>query len=170
MGKETFQRRTHLPGTDPAILVMGVVEMPVEIRVREATPDDAEAVAELLQQLGYPNTPDSVRSRLDELSLKSDYRAFVAECGGQVAGVVGFHVIQFFERDGLWCRLTALVVGDRFRGRGVGRRLVEHVEAIATDLGCSQVELNSGEQRIGAHAFYSHLGYEQVSRRFRKLL
>lgn len=142
----------------------------VDVIVREAQERDAGGVAKLLNQLGYPNSPEQVAHRLPTLAEAADYGAFVAEVDGQIVGVAAFHVVRFFEKAGRWCRLTALVVRKGMRGQGIGRRLVERVEAEARTLGCEQLELNSGDQRVDAHAFYEHLGYERVSQRFRKQL
>jgi N-acetylglutamate synthase-like GNAT family acetyltransferase len=123
------------------------------LTVRDAVQQDAPAIAELFTQLGYPNTATGVTQRLQEISQDADYRALVAVLDGQVVEVAGLHVIHFFEKEGTWCRLTALVVGEEYRDRGIGRILVEAVERAARDRDCMQVELNSGEHRIDAHAF-----------------
>jgi GNAT superfamily N-acetyltransferase len=141
-----------------------------ELTVRDATQQDAAAVAELLGQLGYPSDVFRVRARLQQVDQAEDYGAYVGVLEGEIVGVASLHVIRFFEKDGVWCRLTALVVRDDVRGRGVGRCQVERVEEVARARRCGQVEVNSGDQRSDAHAFYEHMGYEQVSRRFRKLL
>jgi GNAT superfamily N-acetyltransferase len=93
---------------------------------------------------------------------------FVAEVGGRVAGLAGLRVLTLVERDEPVGRLIALVVGEPFRGRGVGRALVAHVEARARRAGCVQLDLSSSDRRDGAHAFYRRLGFADVSRRFVK--
>ena len=67
-------------------------------------------------------------------------------------------------------RVTALVVDGRARGRGVGKRLMEHAEHLAAAAGCGAVELTSAVGRVEAHAFYCSIGYEANSVRFRKAL
>ena len=54
--------------------------------VRQATPDDADAVARLLTQLGYPASADAVVPRLARLRAAGD-ELFVAEVGGRVVGL-----------------------------------------------------------------------------------
>jgi GNAT superfamily N-acetyltransferase len=46
-----------------------------------------------------------------------------------------------------------MVVTERLRGRGIGRALVERVEAEAQGAGCDRLELTTSEQRGDAHAF-----------------
>lgn len=63
-----------------------------------------------------------------------------------------------------------LVVDDEHRSTGVGAALLEHFERRARAAGCRTVELDSGRQRLDAHRFYRRLGYEDVSRHFRRSL
>jgi histone acetyltransferase (RNA polymerase elongator complex component) len=58
--------------------------------------------------------------------------------------------------------IRGIVVGDRWRHRGVGRRLMELAERLAAEHGLSAVRLRSGAQRDGAHAFYRALGYREL--------
>ena len=67
-------------------------------------------------------------------------------------------------------RVTALVVDRRARRRGVGKLLMEHAELMGSAAGCEFVELTSAMDRAEAHAFYSGIGYEPNSLRFRKPL
>ena len=48
------------------------------LTVRDARPGDAEAIAALLGQLGYPTEPRAVESRLERLIIVGD-RVVVAE-------------------------------------------------------------------------------------------
>jgi GNAT superfamily N-acetyltransferase len=77
-------------------------------------------------------------------------------------------VLTLIERDEPVERLVTLVVGEPFRGRGVGGALVAHVEARARRARCVQLDLSSSDRRDGAHAIYRPLGLADVSRRFVK--
>ena len=67
-------------------------------------------------------------------------------------------------------RITALVVDVEQRKGGVGRALVTAAEQALTRSGCGLLEITSHQRRVDAHAFYKHLGYEQTSVRFAKIL
>jgi GNAT superfamily N-acetyltransferase len=138
--------------------------------VRDARPADAAACAELLGQLGYPTDTSTVRGRIDRFAGDPVSRMFVAEAGGRVVGLAAVSALPLVERDGRWARLSAIVVDEDARGRGVGRALVDAVEAEAAARGCGYVEVTTADRRAHAHAFYRRLGYERVSRRFLKTL
>jgi GNAT superfamily N-acetyltransferase len=93
---------------------------------------------------------------------------FVAEEGGTILGFAVMSVIHLVQGDQPLCRLTAIAVAHGARGRGVGRSLVENVEEHARGLGCERLEVTSGHQREGAHAFYERLGFQERPHRYLK--
>jgi GNAT superfamily N-acetyltransferase len=141
------------------------------VRIREARPEDAPALAELLEELGYPASAVALRTRLRAFAAAGSF-VLIAEDGGRVLGLASATVLPLLHEDGGWCRLSALVVGADRRRAGIGRKLVGEVEERAAAAGCRYLEVTSGEQpeREAAHAFYEALGLEQVSRRYLKEL
>jgi GNAT superfamily N-acetyltransferase len=137
--------------------------------IRDAAPGDAEAVATLLTQLGYPSEPDAVEARLDRLRVVGD-RVVVAELEGNVVGVAHLQVSPALERDRPAGKLGALVVDEAQRGHGIGRALVEAMEAEARLRGCELFFLTTSERREDAHAFYEDVGLEQTGRRYTRTL
>jgi GNAT superfamily N-acetyltransferase len=53
---------------------------------------------------------------------------------------------------------------------GVGKALMSSLETAAQEAGCTKIEITSGTQRDGAHAFYTRLGYSEKPKRFLKSL
>jgi GNAT superfamily N-acetyltransferase len=140
------------------------------VTMRAACPDDAERVAALLRELGYPETVAFARDKLGALAASDSDDVLVAEADGGVVGIVHLHVAELFQRAGRTGRIMALVVDEAMRGGGVGRALMEAAERRAAELGCCQVEATSGFHREGAHAFYRRLGYAERRRHFMKRL
>ena len=141
----------------------------MDLTVRDALPEDAGAIAILLGQLGYPAEPAAVESRLERLRIVGD-RVVVAEVGGRVAGLAHLHVSPAIEYDGDAAKVSALVVDERFRRRGVGEALMRAVEDEARARGCVILFLTTAERREDAHAFYRSIGLEETGRRFAKRL
>jgi len=140
------------------------------IEVRAATLDDAAAIAELLRQLGYPNTPDEVRGRLDAMGTDAGDRGLVACADDAVLGFAAVHLIPMIHHDGCVARITAFVVADSARGRGIGTALFAACEAYAASRAAERLEVTSGDQRTGAHAFYIRRGCAREGQRFTKRL
>jgi GNAT superfamily N-acetyltransferase len=137
--------------------------------IRDARADDAAAIATLLGQLGYPVEPEAVPPRLERLAAAGD-RAVVAEVDGDVVGLASLRVSQSIEYDTSAGQLASLVVDEAHRGMGVGRALVEAMEAEARARGCGAFFVTTAERRADAHAFYERLGLDHTGRRYGKLL
>jgi GNAT superfamily N-acetyltransferase len=137
--------------------------------IRDARPADADAIARLLTQLGYPTEAEAVASRLDRLLIVGD-RVVVAELDGAVVGLAHLQVTPAIERDRPAAKLGALVVDEAHRGHGIGRLLVEAMEGEARRRGCELLFLTTSERRDDAHAFYEHVGLEQTGRRYGRTL
>jgi ribosomal protein S18 acetylase RimI-like enzyme len=139
--------------------------------MRPATPTDAPAIAALLTQLGYPPTPDEARDRLAALNARGGFdRVIVAEREGQVVAVMTLHLTPELHRPKPLGRVTALVVDESVRGRGVGAAMMAEAERIFRAEGAGLVELTSNMRRVDAHRFYERLGYQRTSFRFAKEL
>lgn len=84
--------------------------------VRDATPLDADAVAGLLTQLGYPTSEVKAAERLAILADHPGARVLVADSPQGVVGVVSFQVIPLLAEGGSFARITALAVDpDQWR-------------------------------------------------------
>jgi ribosomal protein S18 acetylase RimI-like enzyme len=78
---------------------------------------------------------------------------------GVTDGAVMASVMAGYEGHRGW--MNYLAVSARFRGRGFGRALVEHVERALLERGCPKVNLQVRASNPQAVAFYRRLGYAQ---------
>jgi ribosomal protein S18 acetylase RimI-like enzyme len=78
---------------------------------------------------------------------------------GMADGAVMASVMAGYEGHRGW--MNYLAVAPRFRGRGFGRALVEHVERALLERGCPKVNLQVRASNPEAVAFYRRLGYVQ---------
>ncbi|MEP6688103.1 MAG: GNAT family N-acetyltransferase [Gemmatimonadales bacterium] len=67
---------------------------------------------------------------------------------------------QELLESGRRCEILGLVVDEAHRSRGVGRRLVEQIEAWAAARGLERMTVRSSVARLDSHPFYEPLGYE----------
>lgn len=139
--------------------------------VRRGTPADAAAIAPLLAALGYPAEPADVTARLAKLLGSPRDAVLVVEGeGGAVLGVLALHWGAMLHLPAPIARIGSLVVAEAARGRGVGALLLREAAALARAEGCADLELTSGRQRHGAHAFYAAQGFDPTALRFRRAL
>jgi GNAT superfamily N-acetyltransferase len=137
-------------------------------RVRAATAADAAAIAELMTELGYPTTPAEMEERLAAIFTDETCVTLVAEADGRVVSVAGAALGRYWEKNGVYSRLTVLVVSSAVRGRGIGRQLVEAIERWSAAQGARDVIVNSGLHRADAHRFYESCGFVKTGYRFVK--
>ena len=145
-------------------------ERAFEIIVRDAEDSDCEAIAKLLAALGYPQTPDVAAQRIRKLGKRLHARVLVALHDSEIVGLLSLHIIPLLHLSGNLCRVTALVVSEEHRRKHIGQRLLHVAEAYAKSNDCVKVEITSGDQRCDAHTFYQQVGYQEVSRRFVKMI
>ena len=127
--------------------------------LRAATPDDAEAIAALFTDEGYPAGPSDIAERLARFE-PPDGAVTVAEHEGVLLGFIAAHALPRFEHGDSIVRVLALVVDAGARERGVGRALIAAVERMGTQRGAAFVELTAGHHRPDARHLYESLGYD----------
>ncbi len=130
---------------------------------------DGAAIAALLGQLGYETEASAVAPRLERLVIVGD-RVVVAELDDEVVGLAYLHASPTIEHERPAAKIGALVVDEPHRGEGIGRALVEAMEAEARARRCALLFLTTGVGREGAHAFYARVGLEETGKRFTKSL
>jgi GNAT superfamily N-acetyltransferase len=138
--------------------------------IRDAALSDHQQIAMLVTALGYPTNAGDMKERLEALFAEPSYTTLVAELGGAVVGMAGACIARFYERNGVYARLCALVVSGESSGHGVGAALVRVVEKSAIERGAAEIFLNSGVQRESSNVFYEKLGYRATGVRFSKEL
>jgi GNAT superfamily N-acetyltransferase len=129
------------------------------IDLRSATVADAERIAALFTDEGYPSGPSDIVDRLARFDSDGS-RVIVADNGGEVLGFVAVHALPRFEHSDRIIRIMALVVDAGERGRGIGRLLMEEAERIGRDLDAAFAEVTAGHHRPDARRLYEELGYD----------
>ena len=81
------------------------------------------------------------------------WRATVLLEGGVVRAFAGWRVQEMLAHGRL-LYVDDLVTDANARSRGHGKVLLDWLKAQAVRLGCDNLQLDSGTQRIDAHAFY----------------
>lgn len=144
-----------------------------QISVRVASESDAEAIASLSAQLGYPTSVDEMRERYLRIRAERNSEVFVAE-RAEDSRVVGWtHVVPRLQlEDAPHAELAGLVVDESVRSTGVGAALLAAAEDWARAQGFSTMRLRSNVIRERAHRFYEREGYRRIKSQavFRKPL
>jgi GNAT superfamily N-acetyltransferase len=127
--------------------------------VRRAVPADAERIASLFTDEGYPSGPSDIVERLGRFDSEHS-QVLVADHDGEVLGFVAVHALPRFEHSDRIVRVMALVVDAGVRERGIGRLLMEEAERVGREVGAAFAEVTAGHHRPDARRLYEELGYD----------
>jgi len=132
----------------------------METIIREADLNDCPELSRLSTQLGYPCSSSVIHSNLTAWGDDPDQVVFVSTVGEGY--LLGFCHAFISKRLFLapFAELGGLVVDERFRGEGTGRKLVDEFERWAAEKGIKEIRVRSNIIRAGAWEFYTGLGYQ----------
>ena len=144
----------------------------MNIQIRDAFEEDSSALSSLVTELGYPTTPEQMEVRLRSIAEQPSHKTLIAEAGGTIVGMIGACIGYYYEHDGTYLRVLAMVTSATTRNKGIATALLTAVEEWGKEQGASSVFLNSGnrKEREAAHAFYLKRGFEAKSTGFVKKL
>lgn len=121
------------------------------MKIRELTAADVEAVSRIEQEAF--SMPWSPRDFLE--MVEADYAYYyVAEVEGEIVGCCG---IRNIAGEG---EITNVVVASGFRGRGIGRMLMEHMLTEASYHGIGDCTLEVRVSNTPAIHLYESLGFK----------
>lgn len=115
--------------------------------------DDQQAVIRLWEKCGLV-VPQNDPAADIACKLQVQPELFLV---GLLDDVIIATVMAGYEGHRGW--INYLAVDPRFRRRGIGRRMVEAVEAKLRTIGCPKINLQVRESNDGVIAFYRRLGY-----------
>ncbi len=141
--------------------------MGAEYEVREARAGDGAAIHALACELAgavgdAPPDEGAVRGRLEELLRETGARVFVAEVGGEVAGVVSLWIKPDLAHGDAVVEVPMLAVSEGHRRNGLGKLLMARVREVAAENGASLVELVATRSNVVARDFYKSLGFVEA--------
>jgi ribosomal protein S18 acetylase RimI-like enzyme len=141
------------------------------VKVRQATPEDVPALVALFQELDRmqsdwrvftprPGFYDEVGLKYKEAMSTENAVVLVAEDEGEIVGM-SYGEVRIPSRfsDERALELSGVVVRTGYRGRGVGRALVQEAARFAGELGVEWIELKTFAPNQGAMAFWEGLGF-----------
>ncbi len=139
----------------------------VQVTVREGTPDDAPAIAELLAALMVdhglvPLSPERLAGAVRQVMQLPAAWYLVADDGGELVGT-----LQLNQRYSTWETapygyVEDFCVAPSRRGEGIGRLLLAHVERLARGRGWIRVDLDVSTSLTGTLRFYERCGYRNT--------
>lgn len=139
--------------------------MPTAV-VRSATERDVPSILHLYGQAGLdegtalPLSEAQVIFR--KIRARDHQHLYVAETGGTVVGTFVLLIVETLGHGGSRCGFVEDVAVDKhWRGRGIGRQMMDFARDLCLRAGCFKLTLSSHLEREPAHRFYEALGYRR---------
>lgn len=130
------------------------------IKIRDANEDDITSVVTLVRELAEhsneysPINEDYVKYYLQQPNCF----VLLAAAEGQIIGLLSYLVKPDLYHGSDTCYITELIVTDQFRGRGVGKALMEDLFERMISIGCVEVSVSTMPDNQDAIRFYKKLG------------
>lgn len=135
-------------------ILVHVADLRTNIRLGIARPDEARLIAAMSRQCiehGLP--PTWSESRVLYCMRNREAVVLVARDRRRL---VGFAIMEYYDEH---AHLSLLAVQPGYRRQGIGRSLLEWLEATARTAGIFMVRLELRAANDAARAFYERLGY-----------
>lgn len=128
--------------------------------VRLAQESDLPALVEMLRQLSkievdFRFDANRQRTGLEQLIASPQAYVFVLELGGLVAGMATIQELISTTEGGRVGLIEDVVIHRNFRGKGHGKELMNHLKAVAEELGYKRLQLLADEDNANGQAFYA---------------
>lgn len=140
------------------------------VSLRLATESDADSIAALLTEVGYPTHAGEAWRRLAGVRRDPVSRVLVAVGESGIMGCASALLVPYFPDGSTICRITSIIVARAHRRQGVGATLLQGVSEFAKQRRCSGVEITTAERRAEAQGFYERFGFSRTSLRFFRTL
>ena len=143
-----------------------------DILIRRAKESDLPVIQKLLEDL--IDAMDDTEGIDTGIALKNCERLLndagshflVAAREGTPVGFINFAVRQTVLHQSPSALIDELVVAEEYRGKGVGRRLVQAAIEKCRQLGCCEVEVSTEKTNLKAREFYKQGGFEEIGTLF----
>lgn len=112
-----------------------------------------------------PGAERVMRRFLADLTASSHTFLFVAESGGQTVGFISGELREGSPtfRQRTWASVDDVFVEPDSRNLGIGRALLQSVEAWAKERGANGISLQVAAANRRGRKFYEELGFREVS-------
>lgn len=134
----------------------------MKLAFRYAQAADLSRVTGLLAEVdGEPElAPEYAQRIFHEMARYPNYRCYLVFDGDEAIGTFSLLIFPTLVHDGRNDALVeGVVVAPAYRGRGVGRAMMQEAMRLAAKAGCYKLALSSNSKREDAHRFYRALGF-----------
>jgi len=128
--------------------------------IRPATENDFEAILGLIKELAlFEKAPEKVTNTVAQMKIEKDFfQAWVAEkSDGEIVGMALFYDV-YYTWVGRSLYLDDLYVKEKYRGSGIGKKLLDKVIEIGQQNNCKRIRWQVLDWNTPEIEFYKKIG------------
>ncbi len=130
--------------------------------IRLAHDHDTARIQTLLLQLGYNTGASTIEARMTPSHCGTD-EVYVGIQDREVIALMSLIYFDYFPSAEKRCRITAIVVDEEVRNRGIGTALIDFAKERAMTEKCQTLEITTSLVRVQTQSFYERIGFHKTS-------
>lgn len=139
------------------------------MHIRKAYEADYKGLMQLYNDfVGYDRYSNYDNDSFKKVFVNPNNFIFVAEDNDKLIGFATFSIRNVIRYPKQIAELDELFVLQSYREKGIGKKLMQHVEEKAKELDCYRIFIESHYDHKTAHKFYEGLGYTNYGYHFIK--
>ncbi len=137
------------------------------IKIRKGTLADEQVIAGLISELAEAVgalrevNPVSWYSTLRKMIASPEWTFLIAEDENKPVGLLVLLVLPSLYYGANLGAITELIVKKEYRGKGIGKLLVQEAKSLAKKMGCAELDVSVEVQNEDAIGFYQRLGFKK---------
>jgi N-acetylglutamate synthase-like GNAT family acetyltransferase len=142
--------------------------MELNFTIRKAIREDLSQIVKLLandplgkQRECYKEPlPEQYYFSFDEINEDKNNYLIIVEDAGKIIGTSQLTIITYLTyQGGKRGQIEGVRIDELYRGRGIGKIMIEWAISKAREIGCHLVQLTMDKQRLETIEFYKKLGF-----------
>lgn len=138
---------------------------------RKATLNDCEKIYELICDMeGHRLLYERFFAIYKEQLNNKHYYCLICEIDNNVVGILNLRFEEQLHHSESIAEIMEFVVDLVYRNQEIGKQMLEKACQIATENGCTQIEVACNQLRVNTHRFYLREGMHNFHFKFSKSL
>lgn len=104
---------------------------------------------------------ENFQEKIMEMLEDDNHHMLIAVKQGEVVGFINFTVRKTILHQQPSALIDELVVDEKYRGEGLGKKLVYQAINRAKQLGCGEIEVSTEKSNELARKFYQKIGFDE---------
>lgn len=111
-------------------------------------------IHKIYKNLEYNTFIENIR----EMIMRNNYKMLIVYNDDKIVGVVGYWISKMLY-CGRYMQLHNLIVADEYRGKGIGKSIINYMENLAIKVNCDKIVLDSYVENKKSHSLYFELDF-----------